>query len=37
MILFGLLLIIVIIYFPSGFMGLYKKMSDKMKKSKVGA
>jgi len=37
MILFGLLLIIVIIYFPSGFMGLYKKLSDKMKKSKVGA
>ena len=37
MILFGLLLIIVIIYFPSGFMGLYKKVSDKMKKSKVGA
>jgi branched-chain amino acid transport system permease protein len=37
MILFGFLLIIVIIYFPSGFMGLYKKVSDKMKKSKVGA
>ncbi len=37
MILFGLLLIVVIIYFPSGFMGLYKKVSDKMKKSKVGA
>ncbi|MBP7342652.1 MAG: branched-chain amino acid ABC transporter permease [Deltaproteobacteria bacterium] len=37
MILFGLLLIIVIIYFPTGFMGLYKKLSDKIKKSKVGA
>ncbi|HRY38840.1 MAG TPA: branched-chain amino acid ABC transporter permease, partial [Smithellaceae bacterium] len=37
MILFGLLLIIVIIYFPTGFMGLYAKVRDKIKKSKVGA
>ncbi|MBP7765581.1 MAG: branched-chain amino acid ABC transporter permease [Deltaproteobacteria bacterium] len=37
MILFGLLLIVVIIYFPSGFMGLYKSLSEKIKKSKVGA
>lgn len=37
MILFGVLLIVVIIYFPSGFMGLYTKISDKIKKSKVGA
>jgi len=37
MILFGFLLIIVIIYFPTGFMGLYAKVRDKIKKSKVGA
>lgn len=37
MIIFGLLLIIVIIYFPSGFMGLFTKVRDKIKKSKVGA
>jgi len=37
MILFGFLLIVVIIYFPSGFLGLYKTVSEKLKKSKVGA
>ncbi len=37
MILFGFLLIVVIIYFPTGFMGLYAKVRDKIKKSKVGA
>jgi branched-chain amino acid transport system permease protein len=37
MILFGVLLIVVIIYFPTGCMGLYAKLRDKMKKSKVGA
>lgn len=37
MILFGFLLIVVIIYFPAGFMGLYTKVRDKIKKSKVGA
>jgi len=37
MILFGFLLIVVIIYFPTGFMGLYTKVRDKIKKSKVGA
>lgn len=37
MILFGVLLIIVIIYFSTGFMGLYKKITEKIKKSKVGA
>lgn len=37
MILFGFLLIVVIIYFPTGFMGLYKKVSDRIKKPKVGA
>lgn len=37
MILFGFLLIVVIIYFPKGFMGLYTKVSDRIKKSKVGA
>ena len=37
MILFGFLLIVVIIYFPTGFMGLYTKVRDMMKKLKVGA
>ncbi|MRR15054.1 MAG: branched-chain amino acid ABC transporter permease [Deltaproteobacteria bacterium] len=37
MILFGFLLIVVIIYFPAGFVGLYKTVSEKLKKSKVGA
>lgn len=37
MILFGLLLIVVIIYFPKGCMGLYTTVRDKIKKSKVGA
>jgi branched-chain amino acid transport system permease protein len=37
MILFGLLLIIVIIYFPRGFMGLFTILRDKIKKTKVGA
>jgi branched-chain amino acid transport system permease protein len=37
MILFGFLLIVVIIYFPTGFMGLYTKVRDMMKKVKVGA
>jgi branched-chain amino acid transport system permease protein len=37
MILFGVLLIVVIIYFPSGFMGLFTKLRDKLKKTKVGA
>lgn len=37
MILFGFLLIVVIIYFPTGFMGLYTKVRDKIKKSKMGA
>ncbi len=37
MILFGFLLIVVIIYFPKGFMGLYTKVRDRIKKSKVGA
>ncbi len=37
MIFFGVLLIVVIIYFPSGCMGLYAKVRDKIKKTKVGA
>jgi branched-chain amino acid transport system permease protein len=37
MILFGVLLIVVIIYFPAGFMGLYVKVRDKIKKARVGA
>lgn len=37
MIIFGILLIVVIIYFPSGCMGLYVKVRDKIKKIKVGA
>lgn len=37
MILFGVLLIIVIIYFPRGFMGLFTTLRDKLKKTKVGA
>lgn len=37
MILFGFLLIVVIIYFPKGFMGLFTKVRDKIKKTKVGA
>ena len=37
MIIFGVLLIVVIIYFPKGFMGGYEKLRDKIKKSKVGA
>lgn len=37
MILFGFLLIVVIIYFPTGFMGLYAEVRDKIKKSRVGA
>lgn len=37
MIFFGVLLIVVIIYFPSGCMGLYAKVRDKIKKMKVGA
>jgi branched-chain amino acid transport system permease protein len=37
MILFGFLLIVVIIYFPTGFMGLYTKVRDMMKKLKVVA
>jgi len=36
MILFGFLLIVVIIYFPTGFMGLFNKLRDRIKKSKVG-
>ena len=35
MILFGFLLIVVIIYFPTGFMGLFNKLRDRIKKSKV--
>lgn len=37
MILFGTMLIIVIIYFPRGFMGLFATLRDKLKKKKVGA
>lgn len=37
MIIYGVLLIVVIIYFPRGFMGGYAKLRDKLKKSKVGA
>ena len=37
MILFGVLLIVVIIYFPRGFMGLFATLRDKLKKTKVGA
>ncbi len=37
MILFGVLLIVVIIYFPRGFMGLFTTLRDKLKKTKVGA
>ncbi|MDP2852713.1 MAG: branched-chain amino acid ABC transporter permease [Smithellaceae bacterium] len=37
MILFGALLIVVIIYFPRGFMGLFTTLRDKLKKIKVGA
>ena len=36
MILFGFLLIVVIIYFPTGFMGLYARVRDKIKKSGWG-
>ena len=36
MILFGFLLIVVIIYFPTGFMGLFNKLRDRIKKSKAG-
>ncbi len=37
MIIFGILLVVVIIYFPSGCMGLYAKVRDKIKNMKVGA
>jgi branched-chain amino acid transport system permease protein len=37
MILFGVLLIVVIIYFPTGFMGLYVKIRERVKKSMAGA
>lgn len=37
MILFGVLLIVVIIYFPRGFMGLFTTLRDKLKKKKMGA
>ena len=37
MILFGILLIVVIVYFPKGFMGLFTKVRDSIKKIKVGA
>ncbi len=37
MLLFGVLLVVVIIYFPAGCMGLYTTVRDKIKKSKVGA
>ncbi len=37
MILFGFLLIVVIMYFPTGFMGLFAKVREKIQKSKVGA
>lgn len=37
MILFGILLIVVIIYFPGGFMGLITKLRNKLKKTKAGA
>ena len=36
MILFGFLLIVVIIYFPTGFMGLFNKLRDRVQNSKVG-
>ncbi len=37
MILFGFLLIVVIMYFPTGFMGLFAKVREKVQKLKVGA
>lgn len=37
MILFGVLLIVVIIYFPSGLMGLYGKIRDRVRKNMAGA
>jgi branched-chain amino acid transport system permease protein len=37
MISYGILLIVVVIYFPSGFMGGYAKLRDKIKKFKAGA
>ena len=37
MIIYGVLLIVVIIYFPRGFMGGYASLRDKLKKKKVGA
>jgi branched-chain amino acid transport system permease protein len=36
MILFGFLLIVVIIYFPTGFMGLFNKLRVRIKKTDVG-
>lgn len=37
MIMFGVLLIFVIIYFPRGFMGGFNNLKEKIKKSKMGA
>lgn len=37
MILYGILLIVVIIYFPRGFMGAFTTLRDKFKKKNVGA
>ena len=37
MIIYGVLLIVVIIYFPKGFMGGYTSIRDKIKKKKMGA
>jgi ABC-type branched-chain amino acid transport system, permease component len=37
MISYGILLIVVVIYFPSGFMGGYTKLRDKIKKFRAGA
>jgi branched-chain amino acid transport system permease protein len=37
MISYGILLIVVVIYFPSGFMGGYAKLRDKIKKFRAGA
>ena len=34
---YGILLIVVVIYFPSGFMGGYAKLRDKIKKFRAGA
>lgn len=37
MIIYGVLLIVVVIYFPKGLMGAYMKLRNKLMKSKVGA